>query len=541
MKELTRRSILRASVIAAVGTAAGAALTSCTTESQTSPGGQTTGGQALIPTFKAFEGVKPDLKGDNATGRSDAFFSYPNPAAQSVAAKPVTSGKAVTGMITISTVAPTPMASNKWWQTLNANLGAELQVDMSVGGYADKLAARVASNDLPDLVFMSGATRLPSLMPAKFADLTEILSGDSALEYPNIANLPSQDWASAIINRRIYGIPSQLLSGVPIYVRMDVLKGLGIDFNPKNADEVKELLVKMSDASVNRYAIGRFHDLVNRIGLAMFGAPMGWKQENGSFTHYSETDEYANALEWGASVFSAGGCHPDMFGSINAPQLFMAGKIVILNWGPGSFQGLFSANIDGLELGFWAPPKANGGGVGNVAVGIGANQFFVGISKQDSVDRLKELVRVVDYMSSPFGSSEYLQMQYGTEGTHFTWDKNHNPVTNDLLGREQPNSEFRYLGGRQALYTAGHDDATKAMYEYEKIALPTGTRDASNGLHSETLESNPQLLTSINDVCADVVRGRKTIADFKKVVAEWRAAGGDQARSELEEQYAANN
>ena len=45
-------------------------------------------------------------------------------------------------------------------------------------------------------------------MAAKAVDLSDHLAGDAILDYPNLANIPTDCWDVGRFNGRIYGLPS---------------------------------------------------------------------------------------------------------------------------------------------------------------------------------------------------------------------------------------------------------------------------------------------------------------------------------------------
>lgn len=75
--------------------------------------------------------------------------------AASTTAKPLTEG--VTGLTeTFATPSPA-MKDNPYWQRLNAKLGGDLDLIIAQdigGGYPEKFAAILASNDLPDMMWI---------------------------------------------------------------------------------------------------------------------------------------------------------------------------------------------------------------------------------------------------------------------------------------------------------------------------------------------------------------------------------------------------
>ena len=105
------------------------------------------------------------------------------------------------------------LKDNPFWQRLNAKLGGdlELQIAEDIGdGYPAKFATVLASNDLPDMMWVPPNQGIPNVGPmleAKFQDLTPYLSGDSVLEYPNLAALKPDSWKTAVVNGKIWGAP----------------------------------------------------------------------------------------------------------------------------------------------------------------------------------------------------------------------------------------------------------------------------------------------------------------------------------------------
>lgn len=55
---------------------------------------------------------------------------------------------------------------------------------------------------------------------------------------------------------------------------------------------------------------------------------------------------------------------------------------------------------------------------------------------------------------------------------------------------------------------------------------------------SETnLKEGPALAALVSDLIAGVIQGRKSIADWKTGVTEWRTRGGDAIRGEFEKAF----
>ena len=62
-------------------------------------------------------------------------------------------------------------------------------------------------------------------------------------------------------------------------------------------------------------------------------------------------------------------------------------------------------------------------------------QYFWGVGnlgntaiKQSSADRVREILSVLDFFSAPFGTQEYVLLNYGIEGTDFKYGPDGNPI-----------------------------------------------------------------------------------------------------------------
>ena len=77
------------------------------------------------------------------------------------------------------------------------------------------------------------------LLEKRFTNLTEHLSGDAIKDYPNLANIPTRTWKSAIYNGGIYGIPiPRGAIGSYNFIRQDLFEAAGVSTEPKSYDEL---------------------------------------------------------------------------------------------------------------------------------------------------------------------------------------------------------------------------------------------------------------------------------------------------------------
>jgi putative aldouronate transport system substrate-binding protein len=136
-----------------------------------------------LPTRVPISGPQPDLPG-SADGLIDpGYINYPSNPFKSVQETPGTGGDV---NVATWTLLPPPvgMDSNALWQEANKQMNVTLR--MNITPLADyqttKLATIIASDDLPDILYIAPGTVVPGLpdfLRAKCQDLTPFLAGDA--------------------------------------------------------------------------------------------------------------------------------------------------------------------------------------------------------------------------------------------------------------------------------------------------------------------------------------------------------------------------
>jgi putative aldouronate transport system substrate-binding protein len=158
----------------------------------------------------------------------------------------------------------------------------------------------------------------------------------------------------------------------------------------------------------------------------MFRAPHTWRQNpDSTLTHAIETPEYKQAIECMKRLNDAGVYHPDAqsMSIQQAKDNFLGGRFAgyMDGWTAiithrMNFRQLDPSNSAAVIL---VPPGYDGG---NPAVE--RSQGFFGMTciptnVGKDTERLKELLRIVDYAQAPFGSEEYTFLRWGVEGVHY--------------------------------------------------------------------------------------------------------------------------
>ncbi len=525
-------------------TAAGANTTAPATTAASTVRATATGGRAAV------EGKLPDT---GVPGVPDAYTKYP-PVYKSVSGVPGRGGTVTT--FQVQEGAPIPAkGENRFWQELERRLGVRIEPTFAPSAsWAEKFAALTAGGDLPDLCWLHpsdsrASGQYKTIQQGAFTDLTPYLSGDALKEYPNLAALPPQLWDKVRINRKIYGAPRpQLAVGQALYFRQDWAEKVGVP-RVESAESLFTVLTRFSkndpdgNGQADTYGLAgptpaaRF---CQTFLLEMFRAPNGWRlNPDKTLTHEIETEEYKQALAFAKRLWEGGGYHPDLL-SLSISQVrdgLTAGTL-------GAFQGFIvslsnrramarqvNPAADVISL---APPGHDGG----KAVTHNGPGFlgFTGIPSKVGRDkeRVRELLRILDYYAAPFGSEEDLFFQFGIEGLH------HKVAPDGTRSRtEQGQLE---IGGLRSLmnnppvffYPAFPGDAAM-MQELAARMLAVGIDDPTEGLYSPTAIAKSSELSQLRtDRETAVVVGREPFGALEQMIKDWRSRGGDQIRQEYE-------
>lgn len=541
---MTRRGLVGLSA----GAAAIAALAACSPAG--AGGGSAGGGKLVLPTFKAAPEVKGAIAPANSRGPL-GFVNYPTPF-QSVKQTPGSGGTVKTFQL-IWGSPPPGGDSNSWTKAMSKAMGVDYQPTYTPNdNFEQKLATVIAGGDLPDLTWMrplSSAAAAKALSQGAFANLNDALGGDAVLEYPNLANIPTQAWERSAFRGNLLGIPRPLYAMNRLTTwREDWADQLGLSKTPSTPEEVFEIQKAFSNKE--RWAYGSvelLNDAPYSQFYSMFGVPNGWSESGGKFTNFIETDEFEAALEYMRESWDAGHFHPDSL--LNQTQLptlenlFYQGKVGFRGSAPLAWFRATVGELDKMAVvdpsarpGLFTPP----GNAGKKPVFYETPGWygFASIPAKVAQDkeRLKELLRVADFMAAPFGSKEYTLMVFGVEGRHYTLDDKGNPIpsTNAQIGSEL-NGNYFIEPSETSLYFPGTTGRVEAAQAYVSNELDSSGANAANGRYSATLIEKSATLNQINNSYQnDIVSGRKPVSALKNWRQDWAAAGGSKIRSEFE-------
>lgn len=536
--QLGRRDFLRAGAQAAVlGTGAGWLLSACTTRRAAS----STAGDARIPAYVAATKVRPDLAG-TADGVQPGFFSYPSNPYRSFDGTPLRGGQ-VTAFVDTYSPPPTPEPQNSFWKELERRLGAEFKPEITPdANYPDKLNTLTAGGDLPELVMVipGALSHLPDLAGSVFTDLTPVLAGDAIKAYPNLANIPSVTWRNSLVDGRVYGIPiPRSVWGNLMLARQDLIDSTRTG-TPKTAGDFLALAKELTDARAGRWAIGTSLNSGFAIDyfFRMWRLPNQWREDKGRLVRHIEVDGAKDAVAFARKLYQAGAFYPDpVQPQAQAGLNFLGGKYAMYIDGFISYDHAWSqmALIDSKARVRALLEPGHDGGKGSHWMGAGYFSI-TGINRKSSRERVQELLRVIDYFAAPFGSEEYLFLNYGIKGVDYNSDALGLPQPTDT-GRNELRIPWSYAGAAPVvLFDPKFPDATRAIHQLETELVSIGVQDPTQHVYSQTRSSKGRTLDlAVYDRLSRIVAGQADLSDFDQVVKDWRSQGGDQIRGELEQ------
>jgi putative aldouronate transport system substrate-binding protein len=567
---VSRRAFLR---VAAAGGAALPALLAACTAAPTSPtaGGTAAAGAtakpgSVLPTYVPLQGgPKPDYP---AAGPQyeDGWDTYPANPMKAWTKAPPGAGGTVNVLTNGFNPPSTPFEQNPAWQEVNKQLNANVQFNVvQPANYAVKLATVMAGGDLPDVMLFPGglnaalgqnaAANLPQFLQSSCADLTPYLAGDAIKDYPNLAAIPTFAWQNSgcSFGGHLYMLPlERYVTGQALFKNVDVYDAeIGKDYVPKNGEDLKKVYQQLNRPQEGRYATASFQGQAFFINFysAMHGAPNNWRLEtSGKLTKNFETPEFKEAVGYVRDLWATGVFDPDTlnYGDINAARLnFVAGKFVLYPEGFGQpWQDFWRRGLLRTPPNNFLPlppfPAHDGGKPQHM---LGPGFIATNALKKASPDRIKELLRIMDFLAAPFGTQEDLLLQYGLPDVDYRLD-----ASGKLTLTERSNADANYVNWKylmqhpQVMYVPDIPGYAKAEYEAEHVLIPAGVADPTWGLYSPTLGSKGVVLNQAMVAgITDIVVGRRPLGDYDQLVKDWLGGGGEQIRTELQDALAAAN
>jgi putative aldouronate transport system substrate-binding protein len=495
-------------------------------------------------------------------GVPDAITTTPTNFPKSYEGTPSKGGKITTFTIAYNSP-PVAREQNQYWQELEKRLGTTWDpIITPQPSYGEKSAALLAGGSLPELFYLNpGQNASPqyrAMDQGAFLDLTPYVTGNALKEYKNLATIPESTWKNTSFKGKIFGVPRPLQrNGNIAFYRSDWTKKLNVA-EPKSTADVRAMLQSFtkndpdgngqSDTwGITRYGGGWGGWDTTSIAFNMFGMPFGWRvNADKTLTNEIETDEFRQGLEFLRQLFADGSFHPDAGGMTfaQASTAFTGGKIGVHS---GGFESFVTPKTKGSVYGNLVQtnpqaeiagllPSVIGGGKGVTRNTQGAFGF-VGIpSSVKDQNRVKELLRVLDYLASPFGSEEHKFLNYGIEGVNSEKDPATGALTVTNQGVAERGDLVYMMTGLPVFYYPTAPGAAETAQKLATEIFKTGQDDPSWPLYSQTNVSKSAELGQFGfDRVTAMITGREPMTALPQAITDWKSRGGDQIRKEFEE------
>lgn len=553
--EFKRRDFLR---LATVGVGGALLLEACAPSSPApsapKPAAQGTAsgsGSGPLPTYIAQSGgPRPDLHSTDSR-ITDGFLHFPKEPTKSWTGGPPGSGSTVNVFMAGYYPPPSPRDQNATWKAIEKELNATVTMTITPNAdYPARLQVAMAGNDLPDTIHVVGT--VVSLISDQFvqsqcADLTPYLAGDAAKDYPNLAAIPSYAYkgAGGIFGNKLYGIPiHRYMPAFWFFRNAEIWDAeIGVDTVPRDAEDFRKILQQLNRPQENRYAIGNVGPVGQNMWgivsfLEMFGAPNMWSLDaSGKLVRDRETEQYKAALGYMKDLIGGGLYPPDMQTAGDSRGQMLAGRFVVSNEAFGNgWNDLWRRGLQTNPQRHFTivkPFSATAGGKPQHFITGGTVAY--NLVKKGPADRVKEILRIMNYLAAPFGTQEDLLLSYGLRDQDYSVGPEGDPVPTREGLASAGYVPWQYIAHRPYVwYQADLPGYAQAAVDVEQTLVGIGVADPTRGFHSATQSRKGVAADqAFFDGVADILFNRRPIGEFDGLVNDWRTNAGDAIRKEF--------
>lgn len=433
----------------------------------------------------------------------------------------------------------------KIWQDLEEKTGIHIEFETYFSDVQEKLALKLATNDLPDFFYkvsLSNTNVYKYARDAVFTSISPYLETNAPHFLYQIENTPGMRETITMADGEIYGFPYLVTASpattLPMFVNAEWLEQLGVDQVPNTLDGLKELLIRVRDEDINGNGdaddeiplISTSFNSIVQMFLGSFGlgtrgttAPNIDIDENGELRYYPAADEYKDLLLYLRELYQERLIYQEIFNS-DIPIVTALGEQDLL------FMGIFNirdyigethkGEFDGIYEPFIGP-------TGESMYAIHSNPIsqqntFISTTNQYPA----ETIELIDYFYSNEGVREYFM---GFEGETYEYDESGSCVYTDFVknnpdglgieevlgsyvpwaGGSNPSiAEDTYFGNN--MYPALEQQITRSLLEYTPDeAWGLFNYDEADATRLSTLETD--IDTYMTEMRAKFVTGNASL------------------------------
>lgn len=553
---LRRRTLLRTGLLGSMCAAGIPLLTSCA---------EISGGDGSVQVQSADRGVipeftewplptEPDLVGtppDHPSG----YLAYPDPPQKAV---PEPHGGEGIYQIYVPNWGPSMAKDDPYYDAMaEAMGGTRIEfVQNDPNSYTEAAVQWIKAEEFGDGImlfsWMTGAdANFDETVVNRFANLSEVLTGDISERWPLLAGRGDEAWAASVWandpkdpdgEAGIYGIPWTLNGGPGngMFVRADLLAEAGLE-KPTTVEEFLDVARAWTDDSAGKWAIGGT-DYMTKAWFRLTPGS-GWSSQDGKIVHNNERPEFKEWVAFSRQIREEGLVHPDVGSpTFDGKAAQRAGKVLMDQDGWSRFTDMpakvaASGENPDLDLDVlgaitykdWEPMY-------HAASGVSGWLF---LSNALEKEQIEEILDVANWCAAPAGTVEQEMIVYGIEGDHWERGEDGRPAfTKAGIAAKQDSFAFTAMSGVVQTILEGPADMVQRRFDFDASVLPVLVKDEFETVRVTAPAGAAQAGTIFDEKVNDIIYGRADLSTLDEAVSTWKADGGDATRAVYEEVYA---
>ncbi|GGD97643.1 extracellular solute-binding protein [Paenibacillus nasutitermitis] len=450
-----------------------------------------------------------------------------------------------------------PEASGYGIQAINERYNIDFQFNaVPSGDYNNKLATAFASGNIPDITLMEDITQTFY----NYAEAGAFLPLEAYIkDYPNLSKIPQDVLDLMTYKGHLYGIPRiRAASNWVLSIRKDWLDNLNLPI-PTTYEELTNVMKAFTEndpdgngkkdtygmamsyasgfiSSVAAFTPTKVMPFQSWVEDGKGGILPGWAAPNGRKLVELVTDWYRNGYISKDFV---------LMKSSQSEEDFLLGKAGIhgdfayLAYSPERLKKARAANPN-FQWDVVPPLTALDGTEGSYSLGNGFYGFNVLSAKAGSDEgKVRRLLKILDDQMNAPGIVPFSD---GQEGVHFTKNADGTKSYTSLGNSERPGLYLltNPIPEGDYLLSPSLPDEIKQIQKkaYDTALSGTPYKDASLGVISKTkIDKGEELSKFLLDGVVNIIVNGEPIANYDKLIGEWKSRGAEQMIQEMNESY----
>ncbi|HEX7353069.1 extracellular solute-binding protein [Brachybacterium sp.] len=551
-----RRSLVRIGLLGSVCAAGLPLLTSC---------GEISGGEGsvqmrnseldILPEFTEWPlPAEPDLVGEPPDHPS-AYLTYPDPVQKAV---PEPRGGEGSYSIYVPNWGPSMAKDDPYYTAMAEAMGGTRInfVQNDPNAYTEASVQWIKAQEFGDGILLfswmtSADANFDTTVINRFANLSEVLSGDISERWPLLAGRGDAAWAASVWaedpenpeeTSGIYGIPwtSNGGPGNGFFYRADLLEEAGLEV-PTTVEELLEVAREWTDDPAGRWAIGGTDYMSSAWFRLTPGS--GWSSQDGEIVHNNERPEFKEWVAFQRQIREEGLVHPNVgTPTFDGKAAQRAGDVLFdqdgwSRWIDVPAQVAASGENPDFVLDALGPLTFEGREP--MYHGAGGVSGWLFLSNQLEKEQIEEILDVANWCASPAGTVEQEMIVYGIEGEHFERGEDGRPsFTEAGIAAKQDSFAFTAMSGVVQNLLEGPADLVQRRFDFNASVLPVLVKDEFETARITTPDGAAQAGTIFDEKVNDIINGRAELSTLDEAVATWKADGGDVTRAVYQEVHA---